>query len=46
MKCRSKLTLIAAGLWLAASSVQALEATLSKEDLPLLAPEMHHETAS
>ncbi|NAX43926.1 MULTISPECIES: carboxy terminal-processing peptidase [unclassified Vibrio] len=46
MKCRSKLTLIAAGLWLAASSVQALEATLSKEDLPLLAPEMQHETAS
>ncbi|WGY46933.1 carboxy terminal-processing peptidase [Vibrio sp. ABG19] len=46
MKCRSKLTLIAAGLWLAASSAQALEAKLHKEDLPLLAPEVQHETAS
>ncbi|OIQ26376.1 carboxy terminal-processing peptidase [uncultured Vibrio sp.] len=46
MKCRSKLTLIAAGLWLAVSSVQALEAKLSKEDLPVLAPEVQHETAS
>ncbi|PMJ91994.1 carboxy terminal-processing peptidase [Vibrio sp. 10N.261.55.A7] len=46
MKCRSKLTLIAAGLWLAVSSAQALEAKLSKEDLPVLAPEVQHETAS
>ncbi|MCW8333769.1 carboxy terminal-processing peptidase [Vibrio paucivorans] len=46
MKCRSRLTLIAAGLWLAASSAQALEAKLTKEDLPVLAPEVQHETAS
>ncbi|MBE3655318.1 C-terminal processing peptidase [Vibrio navarrensis] len=45
MKCRSKLTLIAAGLWLAASA-QALEAKLSIKDLPVLAPEIQHETAS
>ncbi|KYN81232.1 carboxy-terminal protease [Vibrio cidicii] len=45
MKCRSKLTLIAAGLWLAASA-QALEAKLSLKDLPVLAPEIQHETAS
>ncbi|MDN3612813.1 carboxy terminal-processing peptidase [Vibrio gallaecicus] len=46
MKCRSKLTLIAASLWLAASSAQALEAKLNLDDLPLLAPEVQHETAS
>lgn len=46
MKCRSKLTLIAASLWLAVSSAQALEAKLSQEDLPLLTPEVQHETAS
>ncbi|ELA4929803.1 carboxy terminal-processing peptidase [Vibrio vulnificus] len=45
MKCRSKVTLIAASLWLAASA-QALEAKLSEKDLPLLAPEVQHETAS
>ncbi|WP_394250864.1 carboxy terminal-processing peptidase [Vibrio profundi] len=45
MKCRSKLTLIAASLWLAASA-QALEAKLNKDDLPVLAPEIQHETAS
>ncbi|RBW65952.1 carboxy terminal-processing peptidase [Vibrionales bacterium C3R12] len=45
MKCRSKLTLIAASLWLAASA-QALEAKLDQDDLPLLAPEVQHETAS
>ncbi|EJL6398786.1 carboxy terminal-processing peptidase [Vibrio navarrensis] len=45
MKCRSKLTLIAASLWLAASA-QALEAKLSIKDLPVLAPEIQHETAS
>ncbi|WP_436322416.1 carboxy terminal-processing peptidase [Vibrio cidicii] len=45
MKCRSKLTLIAASLWLAASA-QALEAKLSLKDLPVLAPEIQHETAS
>ncbi|EGU18652.1 carboxy terminal-processing peptidase [Vibrio mimicus] len=46
MKCRSKISLIAASLWLAASSVQALEAKLKPEDLPLLAPEAQHETAA
>ncbi|CAM3067730.1 carboxy terminal-processing peptidase [Vibrio mytili] len=46
MNCRSKLTLIAAGLWLAASSAQALEAKLTLKDLPVLAPEVQHETAS
>ncbi|WP_070963399.1 carboxy terminal-processing peptidase [Vibrio sonorensis] len=46
MKCRSKLTLIAAGLWLAASSANALEAKITLEDLPVLAPEAQHETAS
>jgi len=45
MKCRSKLTLVAASLWLAASA-QALEAKLSLKDLPVLAPEIQHETAS
>lgn len=46
MKCRSKLSLIAAGLWLAASSAHALEAKLSLKDLPVLAPETQLETAS
>lgn len=46
MKCRSKLTSIAAGLLLAAFSVQALEANLKIEDLPHLTPEIQHETAS
>ncbi|MBY7842791.1 carboxy terminal-processing peptidase [Vibrio fluvialis] len=46
MKCRSRLSLIAASLWLAAFSVQALEANIHKEDLPLLSPEVQHETAS
>lgn len=46
MKCRSKLSLIAASLWLAAFSVKALEANIHKEDLPLLSPEVQHETAS
>ncbi|MDN3630824.1 carboxy terminal-processing peptidase [Vibrio lentus] len=45
MKCRSKLTLIAASFCLAASA-QALEAKLDQDDLPLLAPEVQHETAS
>jgi carboxyl-terminal processing protease len=45
MKCRSKLTLIAASFMLSASA-QALEAKLSKADLPLLAPEVQHTTAS
>jgi len=46
MKCRSKISLIAASLWLAAFSVQALEAKLKPEDLPVLAPETQHETAA
>ncbi|MGY0616127.1 carboxy terminal-processing peptidase [Vibrio sp. FJH11] len=45
MNCRSKVTLIAASLWLAASA-QALEAKLHKDDLPVLTPEVQHETAS
>ncbi len=45
MNCRSKVTLIAASFWLAASA-QALEAKLNKDDLPVLAPEVQHETAS
>ncbi|MBN3493118.1 carboxy terminal-processing peptidase [Vibrio neptunius] len=46
MKCRSKLSLIAASLWLAASSASALEAKVTLEDLPVLAPESQHATAS
>lgn len=46
MKCRSKLSLIAASLWLAASTAHALEANISLEDLPVLSPEAQHETAS
>ncbi|EEX92328.1 carboxy-terminal protease [Vibrio orientalis CIP 102891 = ATCC 33934] len=46
MKCRSKLSLIAASLWLAASSANALEANITLEDLPVLTPEAQHETAS
>ncbi|EDP59991.1 carboxy terminal-processing peptidase [Vibrio sp. AND4] len=45
MNCRSKVTLIAASFWLVASA-QALEAKLNKDDLPVLAPEVQHETAS
>nr|WP_319554255.1 carboxy terminal-processing peptidase [uncultured Vibrio sp.] len=45
MNCRSKVTLIAASLLLAASA-QALEAKLHKDDLPVLTPEVQHETAS
>ncbi|WP_375753981.1 carboxy terminal-processing peptidase [Vibrio sp. HN007] len=45
MKCRFKITLVAAGVMLAAS-VNALEAKFSKDDLPILAPEAQHETAS
>ncbi len=45
MKCCSKLTIVAASLLLAAST-HALEAKLSKDDLPLLAPEVQHTTAS
>lgn len=46
MKCRSKLSLIAASLWLAASTANALEASISLEDLPVLSSEAQHETAS
>ncbi|RTZ16892.1 carboxy terminal-processing peptidase [Vibrio aquaticus] len=46
MKCRSKLSLIAASLVLAASSAHALEANITLEDLPVLVPEAQHETAS
>ncbi|MDC5842476.1 carboxy terminal-processing peptidase [Vibrio europaeus] len=46
MKCRSKMSLIAASLWLAASSAYALEAKITFEDLPVLSPEAQHATAS
>ncbi len=46
MKCRSKWTLIAASVLLAASSAQAIEADIHKEDLPVLVPETQHETAA
>ncbi|MGR5094813.1 carboxy terminal-processing peptidase [Vibrio maritimus] len=46
MKCRSKVSVIAASLWLAASSAHALEAKYEKSEIPTLAPEVQHETAS
>ena len=46
MKCRSKITLIAASLWLAAASANAVEPKISLSDLPVLAPEAQHTTAS
>ncbi|KLN65863.1 carboxy terminal-processing peptidase [Vibrio sp. VPAP30] len=46
MKCRSKMSLIAASLLLAASSAYALEAKITLEDLPVLSPEAQHATAS
>ncbi|MCA2018674.1 carboxy terminal-processing peptidase [Vibrio tritonius] len=46
MKCRSKLTLIAASVWLAAFSAEAVEATIHESDLPVLAPQAQHEIAS
>ncbi|WED23161.1 carboxy terminal-processing peptidase [Vibrio sp. JC009] len=45
MKCRLKSIFVAVSLTLAASA-NALEAKISKEDLPTLAPEVQHETAS
>ncbi len=45
MNCRLKLTLIAANICFAASA-QALEAKISKDQLPTLAPEEQHQTAS
>lgn len=45
MKCRSKLTIIAASFLLAASA-QALTAKLSESELPKLAPEPQHKLAS
>ncbi|WNJ95205.1 carboxy terminal-processing peptidase [Vibrio ruber] len=46
MKCRSKLTLIAAGLWLAVSSVQASAPSIRESDLPVLTPESQHSLAT
>ncbi|MGL6314923.1 carboxy terminal-processing peptidase [Vibrio sp. WXL103] len=46
MKCRSKVTIIAASLWLAATPALALDADISKDDLPSLNPEAQHATAS
>ncbi|MDW6092904.1 carboxy terminal-processing peptidase [Vibrio rhizosphaerae] len=46
MKCRSKLTLIAAGLWLAVSSVQASVPSIRESDLPVLTPESQHSLAT
>ncbi|GAD90340.1 tail-specific protease [Vibrio halioticoli NBRC 102217] len=45
MKMRSKITLIAASVMLAASA-QAVEAKLSVKDLPVLTPELQHQTAA
>jgi len=45
MKCRFRFSLIAAGMMIAASA-QALEAKYSLSDLPQLAPEKQHATAS
>ncbi|WCE31082.1 carboxy terminal-processing peptidase [Vibrio sp. SCSIO 43137] len=45
MNCRLKVTLLAASICLAASA-QALEAKISKDQLPTLAPESQHKTAS
>ncbi len=46
MKCRSKITLIAASLWLAAASATAVEPKIGVNDLPILAPEAQHTIAS
>ncbi|MFC3023960.1 carboxy terminal-processing peptidase [Vibrio zhugei] len=46
MKCRSKLTLIAASVWLAAFSAQAVEANISEESLPKLKPESQQSIAA
>ncbi|KLV03781.1 carboxy-terminal protease [Photobacterium aquae] len=45
MKCRFRFSLIAAGMMLAASA-QALEAKYTLSDIPQLAPEKQHATAS
>ncbi|WP_120510843.1 carboxy terminal-processing peptidase [Photobacterium salinisoli] len=45
MKCRFRFSLIAAGIVLAASA-QALEATHTQSELPVLTPEKQHATAS
>lgn len=45
MKCRLKMTFVAASIMLAASA-NALEAKLAKTELPTLAAEAQHETAS
>lgn len=45
MNCRFRVSLLAASMMLAASA-QALEATYQKSDLPTLAPEAQHATAS
>lgn len=46
MKCRLKLSMITAGLWLAVSSAQALEANLSKDQLPILHADSQHTTVT
>ena len=46
MKCRLKLSMIAASLWLAASSAQALEANITKDQLPVLHSEPQHKTVA
>lgn len=45
MNCRLKMTLVAACISIAASA-QALESKISKDNLPTLAPEVQHSTAS
>ena len=46
MKCRSKLTLIAASVWLAAFSAQAVEANITEDNLPKLTSESQQSIAA
>ncbi|MGX9416092.1 carboxy terminal-processing peptidase [Vibrio sp. WJH972] len=46
MKFNSRLTMITASLWLAVSSVQAVEPVVSEKQLPILAAESQHATAA
>ncbi|MDC0612316.1 carboxy terminal-processing peptidase [Vibrio sp.] len=46
MKCRSKLTIIATSLLLVASSAYAVDTSIQEKDLPVLAPEVQHSTAT
>ena len=46
MKCRSRLTMIATSLLLVASTVYAVEPSISEKDLPVLTPEAQHSIAT